>query len=104
MKRAEQALIMLKKPRLPSSFEFPFVLIPTRKPGKRVSISTIIITFGQRRHIREEAFALVNAVIIAVAGGFIIFSKTARTTKHLAAIGIYVALGNVLFGIIMGET
>ena len=48
--------------------------------------------------------ALVNAVLIAVAGGFIIFSKTARTTKHLAAIGIYVALGNVLFGIIMGET
>ena len=47
--------------------------------------------------------ALVNAVLIAVAGGFIIFSKTARTTKHLAAIGIYVALGNVLFGIIMGE-
>ena len=28
----------------------------------------------------------------------------ARTTKHLAAIGIYVALGNVLFGIIMGES
>ena len=31
-------------------------------------------------------------------------AKTARTTKHLAAICTYVALGNVLFGIIMGET
>ena len=31
-------------------------------------------------------------------------NNNGRTTKHLAAIGIYVALGNVLFGIIMGET
>ena len=48
--------------------------------------------------------ALVNAVIIAVVGIGLIAGKTKRTTKYLAAVCIYVALGNMLFGIIMGET
>lgn len=48
--------------------------------------------------------ALVNAVLIAAAGVYLIAGKTKRTTKYLASIAIYVALGNILFGILMGET
>jgi hypothetical protein len=48
--------------------------------------------------------ALINAVIIAAVGVFMIAAKTKRTTKYLAAVCIYVAIGNVLFGIMMGET
>jgi hypothetical protein len=48
--------------------------------------------------------ALINALIIAVIGVFLIAGKTKRTTKYMAAVCMYVALGNVLFGIIMGET
>ena len=48
--------------------------------------------------------ALVNAVLIAAAGIYLIAGKTKRTTKYLASIAIYVALGNSLFGILMGET
>ena len=48
--------------------------------------------------------ALINAIIIAVIGAVLIAGKSKRTTKYLASICIYVALGNVLFGIIMGET
>ena len=48
--------------------------------------------------------ALGNAVVLAVIALYMIFGKTKRTTKYLAAICMYVALGNVLFGIVMGET
>ena len=34
----------------------------------------------------------------------LIAGKTKKTTKYLAAVCIYVALGNVLFGCVMGET
>ena len=51
-----------------------------------------------------KASALVNALVIAAAGVYLIAGKTRRTTKYMAAICMYVALGNVLFGIVMGET
>ena len=51
-----------------------------------------------------KASALVNAGIIAAVGLSLIAGKTKKTTKYLAAVCIYVALGNVLFGCVMGET
>lgn len=51
-----------------------------------------------------KASALVNAGVIAAVGLSLIAGKTKRTTKYLAAVCIYVALGNVLFGCVMGET
>lgn len=51
-----------------------------------------------------KASALVNAGIIAAVGLSLIAGKTKKTTKYLAAVCIYVALGNVFFGCVMGET
>ena len=51
-----------------------------------------------------RASALVNAGVIAAVGLSLITGKTKKTTKYLAAVCIYVALGNVLFGCVMGET
>ena len=48
--------------------------------------------------------AIVNAVIIAVIGVVLLKGKTEKTTKYLASVCFYVALGNVLFGVMMGET
>ncbi len=51
-----------------------------------------------------KASALINAIIIAAVGLKLIFGNTKRTTKYLAAVCIYVALGNLLFGCALGET
>lgn len=51
-----------------------------------------------------KASALINALIILGVGIVLIAGKTRRTTKYMATVCMYVALGNVLFGIVMGET
>ncbi len=47
---------------------------------------------------------LVTAGVFAAAGLSLIAGKTKRTIKYLAAVCICVALGNVLFDCVMGET
>ena len=51
-----------------------------------------------------KASALINAIVIAAVGIKLILGNTKITTKYLAAVCIYVALGNLLFGCVMGET
>lgn len=65
--------------------------------AKAIGISMELGTF-------YKASALINALIILGVGIVLIAGKTKRTTKYMAAVCMYVALGNVLFGIVMGET
>ena len=51
-----------------------------------------------------KSSALINAIVIAAVGLRLILGNTKRTTKYLAAVCIYVALGNLLFGCALGET
>ena len=47
---------------------------------------------------------LINFVIFLFAGIYLTYKKTGRETKYYAATFIYLALGTLIFGVILGET
>ena len=71
-----------------------------------IAVYPIALTLGLNMELAAfyKVSAVVNAIVIAIIGIGFILGKNKRTTKFLASICIYVALGNMLFGLIMGET